>query len=288
MKPARTILIYAVAVIVAGALLAPWLFWAVQTTGWEPLTRHPFRRVFNRAMMLAALVGLWPLMRALGIRSWRDLGFARRTDGWRALGAGILLGVGSLAIGWLMAGQALDFAAGKYSPPALLGKLVMTAALVSLIEETFFRGALQGGLQRTLRWPVACAVTSVIYSALHFLKPRVQIAPEDVTWWSGFEALRQVVHGSLLTPGVGVAFISLVLVGWVLGWAYARTGALYLPMGLHAGWVLGNEFVQHYRGGNLVQEPLVWPVVWLTGWVAVRWWARTQPSTNEPSTQRAT
>lgn len=278
MKPVRAILIYAVAVVLVGALLAPWLFWAVQATGWEPLTRHPFRRVFNRAVMLTALVGLWPLVRALGIRSWRDLGYPKRPDAWRSVLAGVLLGVGSLGIGWVLAGQPLDFAAGKYSVPVLLGRLAMTATLVSVIEETFFRGAIQGGLQRSLPWPAACAATSILYSALHFLKPRaMRIAPDEVTWWSGLEALRQVIHGSLLTPGVGLAFVSLVLVGWVLGWAFVRSGALYWPIGLHAGWVIGNEWVQHYRGGNLVQEPAVWPVVLATGWVVVRWcrsWSR--------------
>ncbi|MCS7048584.1 MAG: CPBP family intramembrane metalloprotease [Verrucomicrobiae bacterium] len=283
MKPARAILIYTLLVVVTGALLAPWLFWAVQATGWEPLTRHPFRRVFNRAVMVTALLGLWPLARALGIRSWSDLGYPRRADWWRDLCAGILLGVASLALGWVVAGKTLDFAAGKYSLPSLMGKLVLTATLVSLIEETFFRGVLQGGLQRSLRWPVACAVTSVIYSALHFLKPRVQIPADAVTWWSGFEALRQVVHGALVTPGVGLAFVSLVFVGWVLGWTFARTKALYLPMGLHAGWVLGNEFVQHYRGGNLVQEPLVWPVVLVTGWLALRWIELKRTGTSDSS-----
>ncbi|HUJ71870.1 MAG TPA: hypothetical protein VLZ30_06470, partial [Verrucomicrobiae bacterium] len=60
MRASRAIPIYAVAVILLGALFAPWLFWgaqwlAAQTSVAQPLAAYPFRRVFNRAVMIVAL-----------------------------------------------------------------------------------------------------------------------------------------------------------------------------------------------------------------------------------------
>ena len=87
MRTARAIVVYALAVVVLGALLAPWLFWLVQwlaaTFSWaEWMARHPFKRIFNRSLMIVALVGLWPLLRYVGIRSWSTFGYAR-TACWR-------------------------------------------------------------------------------------------------------------------------------------------------------------------------------------------------------------
>ncbi len=278
MKPGRAILIYAAAVILLGALFAPWLFWLVQATGVEALTRHPFRRVFNRSVMIVALVGLWPLVRALGIRSWSALGYPPRRGWWREIVIGAALAMGSLGVAFVLTGRSLDWENSKYTVTGALLSVAATAVVVSLIEETFFRGAIQGALQQAWRWPVALVVASVIYSALHFLKPKgAHIAPEAVTWWSGFDCLGQVVTASLLDEKVGVAFVSLLLVGLIVGWTFQRTGALYWALGLHGGWVVANEFVRKFRGGNLVQDPVAWVVLLIT-WAVVAWLCRKSPT----------
>jgi len=46
---------------------------------------------------------------------------------------------------------------------------------------------------------------------------------------------RALLLAALLTP----AFLNLTLAGMVLGVCYQRTGSLLLPVGLHAGWILG-------------------------------------------------
>ena len=103
MRSVRAIILYVLCVILLGALLASWLYWLVQwlaaSFSWaEWMARHPFRRIFNRSLMIVALVGLWPLMRSLGIRSWAHLGYARLPSWWRQLLVGVLLGMVSVGV----------------------------------------------------------------------------------------------------------------------------------------------------------------------------------------------
>ena len=269
-------MLYAVAVVVLGALLAPWLFWLV----W-PVAELPFRRVFNRAVLLVALAGLWPLLRYVGICSWDAVGWARSADWWRQLGWGLMLGIGSLSVVALLLlwadGRQVDWGRKWPQLSSRVGQYALTAAVVAVMEETFFRGGLQRALRQDWPAPAAVALTSVVYAAVHFLKPeRVAIAPAEVTWSSGFTCLAGVFAGSLGQPDVGVVFGTLVLVGWVLGWAFEWTAALYLPIGLHAGWVLPNELCKWLKIGNPAREPWTWPLL-LAVWGAVAWltWSRT-------------
>jgi hypothetical protein len=68
---------------------------------------------------------------------------------------------------------------------------------------------------------------------VHFLKVPTEFRPEPVTWWSGYEALRQTFMAwpaALLQP----KFMVLWLLGLALGTAFYKTGQLWFPIGLHA------------------------------------------------------
>jgi len=274
LRVARAILVYGVAVILLGALLAPWLFWLVQwlaahVDALASWTRHPFKRIFNRSLLIVALIGLWPLLRSIGYRTWSEFGYPRRAAWWRQILVGFALGIVSLAVAALVGGRGVHW--GDVTP-GLVGKLLATALAVGVIEETFFRGGLQGGLQRGMHWVVALVIASVIYSAVHFLKPTgVKLAPDEVTWASGFTCLEQIVSKSFARPEVLSGFVTLLLAGWVLGWAFIKSGALYLPIGLHAGWVLSNELVRELGGGTIIEDWRTWPVVLVVGVVIWRW-----------------
>ncbi|NQU11124.1 CPBP family intramembrane metalloprotease [bacterium] len=294
MRSVRAILLYAVAVIVLGALLAPWLFWAVQWMAEHVpvasgLARQPFKRVLNRSLMVVALLGLWPLWRGLGIRSWSQVGFVPDRRWWRPMLSAFVVGVLSLAVavglGVALGLRHLEFSATGADAAVLVGGLLLTAVVVGVIEETFFRGGLQGSLQRGLPVAVAWLVASLIYAALHFLKPKLpRLAPADVDWLSGIHALGTIVSSSLVRSDVVIAFGSLFLAGLILGWAYRRTGALYYPIGLHAGWVLANEWVRAQGGDAVVHDLLAWPVL-LALWAGLAWcWRR--PRADCPGAQQ--
>lgn len=284
MRASRAIGLYFVAVIVLGALLAPWLFWAVQRVAPHVNALHgyatyPFHRIFDRAIMVVALAGLWPLLRVIGFRFWSDIGYVRARGWWRHVLAGYVLGVATLTvmIGLLVVvgGHRLVFTMTSRQMAGAGVKFFFVGVAVAVIEETFFRGALQGALERRMNVAVAIVLASAVYSAAHFLKPNgVNIPANQVTWTSGGKCLVWIVTQSLVQKGVFVGFVSLFLAGCVLGLAYARTKALYLPIGLHAGWVLVNEFMRWSATLDVTQDMGSWPML-VVLLVLMEWLCRT-------------
>jgi hypothetical protein len=111
MKPGKAILIYATALLVVSTVLAPWIFFVVHSFGdW------PFRRVFDRVILVVALVGLWPLLRVAGIRSWSALGYVPEMFRLREVALGLALGVGSYGAGglWLASSLRADSSFSGY------------------------------------------------------------------------------------------------------------------------------------------------------------------------------
>src|SRR3989442_15079241 len=102
MRPLRSLFFYLAVVFFGAALLSPWLYWLVEWAGAyssiaQELSRAPFHRFVNRALLGLALVGLWPFLRSLGARSFGDVGLVKPAgQGWKLAG-GLGLGVGSLA-----------------------------------------------------------------------------------------------------------------------------------------------------------------------------------------------
>ena len=280
---------YFVGTLLLGALLAPPLFWAghalgVRVSSLRWLATTDFQRYFDRAMFLAALLLLWPAVRALHIHGVRDLGL--RPDpcpAWH-----VALGFAPAA-GLLWALGVILWRAGVYAPRHVafhtgdVVKIAFTAVAVAAAEEAFFRGALQGLIGRTARPGVALGSVAAIFAVLHFLKPPEHaVGRGAVNWFSGFVFLPKCFwqwgDARLVLGG----FVTLFLVGLVLGWARRRTRALWLPIGLHAGWVFGLKTFSHFSrhtapGSYLIGDDLLHGlapvlVVLLTGGVV--WWSQ--------------
>jgi membrane protease YdiL (CAAX protease family) len=117
-----------------------------------------------------------------------------------------------------------------------LGNVFATSIAVPLIEETFFRGIVLGVLLRTRRQYMSIFVTSAIFSVVHFLK-----APERtstvVTWTSGFKSVAHAFGQFSDVTMLLSALATLFLIGWILADARVLTRSLWLPIGLHAGWI---------------------------------------------------
>jgi membrane protease YdiL (CAAX protease family) len=241
MRPFRALVIYILFVFVGGALLAPWLHGLAQAVAgtFPRLADAPFHRYVNRSLLVLALIGVWPLLKALGARTAADLGWVKPAGQWGRLGTGFALGFLSLAIvagvAWLGGARSLqeEWPAGKLAG-RLLGA-VATAAVVGVMEETLFRGGIFAGLRRVLDWRLALGLSSAVYALVHFLA-RAQHTGE-VTWHSGLELLPRMLAGfgdwQALVPG----FVNLTLAGALLALAFERTGNLYFSIGLHAGWI---------------------------------------------------
>lgn len=227
------------AAMLGAALLAPWVQAAL-----APLTVFPLHRVFSRLTMLGVIaLTVWLLLRhGLATRAtlgwqlpWRP--FLRRA----ALGlvAGIALMVVALAPLFLLGlrewnARAPDELAG-WIRLALKG--LGSGVAVALIEETFFRGAMQGALQRigAQRW--ALFAVPVLYAAVHFLGRAASVPYEEVDALSGFTAWAGFFAGWHQPLAVADAFLALWFVGLLLALVRLRFGDIAGCIGLHAGFV---------------------------------------------------
>jgi membrane protease YdiL (CAAX protease family) len=288
LKALGQILLYLAATVLIAALLAPPLFWIAQAAGAHLgnatltafLAKTDFARYFDRAIMIAALALLWPLLSALEIDNFgRDLGLVRDRWGWQRLAAGFLIALVTL----LLLGAILILT-GVYRLHSHLayGKLAwlpVIAAVVSVIEEFLFRGALQGAVRKTTVDGFALVAVAFLYAAVHFMKPPAHgLAPSAIHWWSGF-ALLPDAFSQFRDPGLLVGgFSTLLLAGLILGYARDRTRSLWMPVGLHAGWILGKmslvEVTRHSEAwpwlgpdiliglAPLLTLALAWAIVW--------------------------
>lgn len=261
LKSLGQILLYLAATVLIGALLAPPFYWIAHAvagdlhSAWLTafLAKTTFPRFFDRSVMITALVLLVPLLRALRIENFGyDLGLVRDRRGSRRLVAGFLVALVTL----LILGGIL-IATGVYRlrvhlPYQKLAWLPVTAFVVAMVEEVLFRGGLQGVVRKTTVDGFAMVSVAVLYAAVHFLKPGLE--PAQIHWWSGLallpDTLSQFSQPALLLGG----FTTLLAVGLVLGYVRDRTHSLWMPVGLHAGWVLGKMGLV-----DVTRQSVAWP-----------------------------
>jgi len=310
------IFLYVAASIALGAAISPWLYnlgmgLAEVTEGKETneliswLGTHArnakdnFPRYFDRSLLLAAVVLLFPLLSWLkvGRESWRHRDtpwslrlpdavvamncgqpLQRNPDGLRQGAIGFVLAAGLLlAAGWLMlqAGMFMwrDAAAstsGVHNSAVVdiqwgnaLKKAFSSAFVVATIEEVLFRGVLLGIFLRAMKPAPAIAALSFLFAFVHFLEPPVgSRVPDPEAMNAGFILLGQI-FGRFADPmSLLGRFLVLASVGVVLAIARWRTGSLWLPIGLHAGWVFA----------YVIFKAATWPVAnlpeiarWLVG-----------------------
>lgn len=286
MRTALQLLAYLVLLFVLSAALSPPIFWLARAAvdhGWAPfLEGFRFPVYFSRTLQLLALLTVVPFLRYVGIRRWSDLGLRANPRGWRDVVAGSSFGTGGL--GLLVTCLVL---AGVSRPQATLPwerlpTLLLGALLVSLMEETLFRGALFGVLRRAMHWLPALVLVSAIFATLHFIDwtastPRS--AP--VEWRTGLQLIGHMLH--LSDPWVGLAgWPTFFVAGLVLGDCVLRRGSLHLAIGVHAGWVLGQRafevFFTRLAAGPWIGPRLTDGVAPLLGllatWLLVRRWAQ--------------
>lgn len=273
MRPLRALSLYILVVFVGGALLAPGLYWLVQSfaQAFPGLAGAPFHRYVHRAFLGLALAGLWPLLKGLGARSPHDLGLIRPAGQWRRLATGFAVGFSSLA---LVAGIALAAGARTWPESLGAGKLVgkllsalATAVAVGVLEEILFRGGAFAGLRRFFNWRIALLISSAIYALVHFFAPAKHEGP--VVWTSGLALLLPMLGGfadwQQLIPG----FFNLTLAGALLALAFQRTGNLYFSIGLHVGWIFWLKLYGSLTTASLAANAWLWGSGRLIdGWLA--------------------
>lgn len=279
-------------------------------------SRDDFPRFFDRALLFSAVVLMFPLVSwlRLGRRSGRfrdtpwslrlpdsvvdlDTGqpLVRNPQGWMQLGAGFLMAAGLLLLsGWLMAEAGFFMWRDAQVAPSgwvnrfveaidwgkAVRKALPTAVVVAVLEELLFRGILLGIFLRAMRPGAAIASLSFLFAFVHFLEPPVGAGvPDPEAADAGFILLGQVFSRFADPLSMVGRFLLLASVGVVLAIARWRTASLWLPIGLHAGWVFGYALFKSATypvpelpaiagwlvGGTLMEGILPLAIVILTG-----------------------
>ena len=284
MKDVAKLALYFIAVVIIGALLAPFLFWSAQSLAvhgaFSFLARYDFETFFHRAVLIAAAVLLWPFLRISHVRGMADLGLAPSPRWGRDLCAGALLSVipllccGALLIAFHVYSFRHVFAWSRF------GKVLAASIAVPFIEEWFFRGIILGVLLRTGRRYMPILAVSALFAAVHFFKAPDQTTAV-VTWSSGFNSIGHSLERVGNPMMVASAFVTLFVIGCILADARVLTRSLWLSIGLHAGWILGSgtfsllarqkALALPWLGKNLLAGIIPLGLATVT-WIAMRTW----------------
>ena len=256
--------------------------WLLLHLLWPLLHLHfdfKFHRVGERIGMLALVIGFVLVARRVGLADKRSVGYDLPRplfirEMLVALGLGV---VGMLAIvGIMTALGLLDWTEASTVTGGQLAKIILnrlaSGLAVGFIEETMLRGVMFAAIQRESGARTAILLTSIVYSAVHFLSS-YHIAPDQVTPYSGLDLLAGTLHWFSTPLAMADAFICLFAVGMVLAMIRARTGNIAACVGLHAGWVwvmlAAHELTKPVRGQPL--SFLLSQFDGFIGWLVFAW-----------------
>jgi membrane protease YdiL (CAAX protease family) len=279
----RKILVFLLGTLILGAALAPVLFWCSQPLSEMPgldfLKDTDFSRFFARAILLAAVLLGIPVVQWIGIRRFHDLKIAWAWSRSWQLPAGFLLAAIVVALwGWFA--MKVGLAEMKLRPPwNLVPNLLLTSISVAVIEELLFRGVIFGLFRQTTPTWLAAIIVSAIFSIIHPLRPG-STGSEAITWHSGFDLLFQSIQHLIQPLDLIGGFLTIFVLGLVLAHATIKTGALWLPIGVHSGVVFAkmsfNKLTRHLTDfppwfgpdlttgfGAIAILLLLWLLVWL-------------------------
>ena len=301
MKDAARLLLYLAGVVVLGALAGPPLFWFGQYLIAQrilpSLAGFDFETYFHRALLVAALVLLWPLLRAVRVRCWRDLGLEKNAHAGADVAAGFVISaVPLLCCGAVLIAvhvYSLRHAFLWHKMPGVL----IAASVVPILEELLFRGFILGVLLRSFSRLPALLITSALFSIIHFLKAPDLTTPNDaVNWASGFASIAhsfwQFGDPVLLAAG----FLTLFALGCILADARLQTRSLWLAIGLHAGWIFANGAFGRATRRAAIALPWVGKdllvgivplIIALASWALMRGWVRYADARASQSVPRA-
>jgi membrane protease YdiL (CAAX protease family) len=245
------------AAIVAAAIAAPFAAVAVAALG----LRFPFPRIFDRVVMVALFGAMLVIWRRLHLMKLLRRGFAGpRTNATRALRG---FGVGLAVIGGFFLAAILMGASGhaRIDHAAwLLPKYLLSAIVIGILEEGFFRAFLFGGMREEIGPTAALVASSAFYAMAHLVRAPAHFYVTTLEPGAGFRtlamSLAQFSHPSAALP----TLLGLFLLGVVLAEAFVMSGTVYFSAGLHAGFVMGAKLWP-----RLISHPARLPQ-WFSGW----------------------
>ena len=261
MSTHQRLLIFLVSVLALTSILSAWFAIAADwVSGQLGVERFPFSRIFNRTFMFSGIILFFLCRRLLRIGNPAELGFVSLRQGGGDLLRGWSLAVGSLAALLLVMSIAHIFEPYfRLSPSRALSRsfsALLSGVFAGSLEEIFFRGILFKGLLQSGSLSRAFVLSSLFYSALHFVKPGEAYFVDGFDPLAGFRHLFYTFTPFSEPLDILPGLFGLFLLGVVLSYAFLRTGNLFLSIGLHAGWIFGLKSVRVF--GDYTRDDLGW------------------------------
>ena len=225
-----------------------------------------FREFYLGSLLLVALVLFWPFLSWLDARRhaagvsgpWRlrlpPAARSRRPGqpllinprGWWHACAGFLIAAGlllSMGVAMAPAGMTkLHSPAGGLLPHALHVLVPVLAA--ALVMELLFRGVAMGIFLRAMRPAAALGMSAAFFALVLAVvpPPGMDVADPEAAG-IGFEMLRKTAARFADGRVIMEDLLPLLALGTVLGYARWRSASLWLPIGLHTGWLFANRLL---------------------------------------------
>jgi hypothetical protein len=229
------------AAIVGTMVLAALAAWPVYQFAHALQPDWQFSKVLGRFWQLLLLAGVAVAVWRLGLRGRADWGYGLpRARFLRQAGAGLALGVATmLPIALVIVALGIRNPRPDLDASMLLTGMAagaLTGLVVALVEETFFRGLMFRAVVLDSGPATAVWTTAILYAAIHFFA-RVKIPQAEVAWDSGIALLGSSLARFADPVAIADAFITLAIVGLLLGLVRHWTGSIAAGIGLHMGWV---------------------------------------------------
>lgn len=217
-----------------------------------PFTDTPFHKVISKTTLLSGLVFSLLYLRAYNFLSWQSLGWHDKNKQFRQhLTFGLIAGFVVLVLitsnKLLLGLYEFDSEAELHFQAIFIAvlKAIITGTLVSLIEETIFRGALFSGLSKQNNVWVALFLTSALYAAVHFLKFRALPEGTDIGWLTGVHMI-PIALFRFSDPVIIDSFLTIFLLGILFGMMRMQTGNIIQCLGFHIGIVATLRLVYYF------------------------------------------
>ncbi len=272
--------------------------------------RADFPRFYQAGMVLAAAVLFFPWLQWLHperVAGEEETEVAAEAGGqalrknprglWQ-FGAGFLWVVG---LWWVIAIVLVGVGARVASYPQgglgwLATRNAAAALVIALAIEGFFRGIAMGVFLRAMRPAWAIAMTAGFFALVLAVipPPGLNVADPEASA-AGIELLRLMIGHLSAWQGIGGSLLPWLALGGVLAYARWRSASLWLPIGLHAGWLFAAAMLHDLSvpsTANPAAESPISPmllvqqcfvplcVIALAGWLAQ---ILTPPPSDEPS-----
>lgn len=240
----------------------------------------PFRQILTRSTQLFLVLSIFPIMAYLKVNK-EELGFAPigvlSKQLLQGFGLGFIVLIPVLVVLYVL--KITVYKGQFWTVGLMINAMTMNllvALLISVIEETLFRGIVLVGLKRKLPVIAAIILTSTYYAGLHFLSIKTNLAVQDITITSGFLMLAEAV-GNLFRLASVPAFFALLMVGIFLGVLRTQKKiSLGLCIGCHTSWVwlikmnkklFNTDFSAQYHYLVSSYDGIIGPLV--GGWIMI-------------------